>query len=92
MSHSTGWKRDLSLERGGHFSCTDAQTIVPALEEHLDIPARTREQYIGTVDPERGTAAQRACLTAFFDQHLRGRPRDLLDGPSPSYPDVRFVP
>ncbi|MEV0375025.1 lipase [Streptomyces sp. NPDC050636] len=89
--HSTGWKRDLSLERGSHFSYTDAQSFVPALDEHLDIPAETREQYIGTVDPERSTAAQRAYVTAFFDQHLRGRPQHLLDGPSPSYPEVSFV-
>ncbi|MFG2891197.1 alpha/beta hydrolase family protein [Streptomyces sp. NPDC048248] len=90
-NRSTGWKRDLSLERGGHFSYTDAQTIVPALDEHLDIPAQTREAYIGTVDPERSTATQRAYITAFFDQHLLDRPRHLLDGPSPAYPDVRFV-
>ncbi|WP_230991764.1 alpha/beta hydrolase family protein [Streptomyces endocoffeicus] len=89
--HSTGWKRDLSLERGAHFSYTDAQTIVPALDERLDIPAQKREEYIGTVDPTRSTAAQRAYLTAFFHQHLRGRPQHLLDGPSPSHPDVRFV-
>ncbi|MDH6228797.1 dienelactone hydrolase [Streptomyces sp. MJP52] len=88
---STGWKRDLSLERGGHFSYTDAQTIVPALDEHLDVPARTREQFIGTVDPERSTAAQRAYITAFFDRHLLGRQRPLLDRPSPAHPDVRFV-
>ena len=89
--HSTGWKRDLSLEGASHFSYTDAQSFVPALDERLDIPAETREQYIGTVDPERSTAAQRAYVTAFFDQHLRGRPQPLLDGPSPSYPEVRFV-
>ncbi|MFE9065591.1 alpha/beta hydrolase family protein [Streptomyces violaceusniger] len=89
--HSTGWQRDLSLERGGHFSYTDAQTIVPALDDRLDIPAQRREQVIGTVDAGRSTAAQRAYLPAFFDQHLRGRPRDLLDGPSPSHPDVPFV-
>lgn len=89
--HSTGWKRDLSLERGSHFSYTDAQSFVPALDERLDIPAKTREQYIGTVDPERSTAAQRAYITAFFDQHLRGRPQHLLDGPSPAYPEVSFV-
>lgn len=89
---STGWKRDLSLERGGHYSYTDLQTIMPAMDEHLDIPAQTRAQYIGTVDPERSTAAQRAYLTAFFDQHLRGLPRHLLNGPSPAHPEVRFVP
>ncbi|MEU8876387.1 hypothetical protein AB0D24_35645 [Streptomyces javensis] len=57
---------------------------MPALDERLDIPAQQREQYIGTVDPTRSTAAQRAYLTAFFHQHLRGRPQHLLDGPSPS--------
>ncbi|MFD7300494.1 alpha/beta hydrolase family protein [Streptomyces pharetrae] len=88
---STGWKRDLSLERGGHFSYTDFQTLLPTLDAHLDIPAETLEMYIGTVDAERSTAAQRAYLTAFFDRHLRDRPRPLLDGPSPAHPDIRFV-
>ncbi|MDI3421650.1 alpha/beta hydrolase family protein [Streptomyces luteolus] len=89
--HSTGWKRDLSLERGSHFSYTDAQSFVPALDKHLDIPAELRERYVGTVDSERSTAAQRAYLTAFFDQHLRGRPQRLLTGPSPSFPEINFV-
>lgn len=89
--HSTGWKRDLSLERGSHFSYTDAQSFVPALDEQLDIPEKLRRQYIGTVDPERSTAAQRAYTTAFFDQHLRGRPHHLLDAPSPSHPEIDFV-
>ncbi|WP_306427357.1 alpha/beta hydrolase family protein [Streptomyces sp. CS227] len=88
---STGWKRDLSLTRGSHFSYTDAQSFVPALDEHLDIPGPLREQYIGTVDPVRSTAAQRAYIAAFFDQHLRQRPQELLDGPSAAHPEVRFV-
>ncbi|WP_262415294.1 alpha/beta hydrolase family protein [Streptomyces gougerotii] len=89
--HSAGWKRDLSLVGGSHFSYTDAQSFVPALDERLDLPAGLREQYVGTVDPGRSTAAQRAYLAAFFDQHLRKRPQDLLDGPSSAHPDVRFV-
>ncbi|MET9666805.1 lipase [Streptomyces sp. NPDC006475] len=88
---STGWKRDLTLEQGSHFSYTDAQSFVPALDERLDVPAHLREQYIGTVDPERSTAAQRAFITAFFEQHLRDRPQDLLNGPSSAHPEVRFI-
>ncbi|MGW2331734.1 alpha/beta hydrolase family protein [Streptomyces sp. NPDC001700] len=88
---STGWKHDLSLERGSHFSYTDAQSFVPALDETLDIPAHLREQYVGTVDPGRSVAAQRAYVGAFFDQHLRGRPQDLLNGPSPAHPEVHFI-
>ncbi len=64
---------------------------MPALDERLDVPAQLREQYIGTVEPERSTAAQRAFITAFFDQHLRDRPQDLLNGPSSTHPEVRFI-
>ncbi|MFC7743561.1 hypothetical protein ACFQXA_25290 [Nocardiopsis composta] len=49
------------------------------------------EDSIGTVDPERSVAAQRAYLTAFFDEHLRGEEQPLLDGPSPDHPDVAFI-
>ncbi|GIH95178.1 lipase [Planobispora siamensis] len=30
----------------------------------------------------------RAYVTAFMDRHLRGRGRELLDGPSPAFPEV----
>jgi hypothetical protein len=49
------------------------------------------ESATGTVDPGRITGSLRACLTAFFDQHLRHRPQPLLAGPSPANPDVTFV-
>jgi hypothetical protein len=29
-------------------------------------------------------------VTAFFDLHLRGIPRPLLDGPTPAHPEVQF--
>ena len=32
----------------------------------------------------------RAYVRAFFDQHLRSKPRALLDQPSPRYPEVMF--
>lgn len=49
------------------------------------------ERKIGTVEPERAVAAQRAYVTSFFDRWLRGRDDHLLDGPSPGYPEVVFV-
>ena len=33
----------------------------------------------------------RACVLAFFDQHLRGEPQALLDQPSARYPEVTCV-
>ena len=42
----------------------------------------------GTVDAERTHAILGAYSLAFFDEHLKGRPSPLLDGPSPHFPEV----
>ena len=38
----------------------------------------------------RSLDISRAYVLAFFDQHLRGEPRSLLDGASARYPEVGF--
>lgn len=90
-NRSTGWKRDLNVPAASHYSYTDVQAILPALDGELDIPAGDRADLVGTVDPERMTASVRAYVTAFFDRALLGRHRPVLDRPSPRHPDVRFI-
>ncbi|GGQ30892.1 putative dienelactone hydrolase [Actinomadura coerulea] len=90
-NRSTGWKRDLNVPAASHYSYTDVQAILPALDGALDVPAEHRTALIGTVDPERMTASVRAYVTAFFDRALLGRHRPVLDRPSPRHPDVRFI-
>ncbi|MEU8304621.1 lipase [Actinomadura sp. NPDC048955] len=90
-NHSTGWKRDLNVPTASHYSYTDVQSVLPALDAELDIPAEDRAALIGTVDPGRMTASVRAYVTAFFDRALLGRHRPVLDRPSPRFPDVRFI-
>ncbi|WP_243769055.1 alpha/beta hydrolase family protein [Streptomyces cyanogenus] len=89
--NSTGWKRDLWTEAAEHNSFTDYQTVLPGLAERLTLPKGLLSRMVGTVDPARFTMSRRAYLTAFFDQHLRGRHQPLLDGPSPLHPYVRFI-
>jgi hypothetical protein len=50
------------------------------------------QDWIGTLDPARAVRIQQAYPLAFFDQHLRHRIRHLLDGPSPAFPEVEFIP
>ncbi|MGV9304931.1 alpha/beta hydrolase family protein [Nonomuraea sp. NPDC003727] len=88
---SSGWKRDLSMPEAMHYSFTDLQSFLPQLDERLDVVPEVRAKRIGTVDPTRSVAAQRAYLGAFFDQSLKHRTRPLLRGESPDHPDVRFV-
>ncbi|QKV97871.1 lipase [Streptomyces sp. NA02950] len=89
--NSTGWKRDLWTETAEHNSFTDYQTVLPGLAEHFTLPKGLPTQMVGRVDARRFTASRRAYLTAFFEQHLRGRHQRLFDGPSPRHPDVRFI-
>jgi predicted dienelactone hydrolase len=81
---STGWLLDLNVPAGRHYTYTDAQWLLPQLDgDHTG--------FIGTADPAAVTNAQRAYVTAFFDQHLKNRPQSLLCGPSPRFPDVSFI-
>lgn len=85
---------ELYLEKAEHMSFTDQQWILPRVDAEygLDSPAGEKlMSTIGTIDPDRSVAAQRAYLTAFAEQELRGEEQPLLDGPSKEHPDVEFV-
>ncbi|UNO43911.1 hydrolase [Streptomyces sp. MST-110588] len=89
--NSTGWHRDLTLTGSRHATFTDAGSLVPQIARQLGLPAKTVTENVGTVDPGRALAAQRAYMAAFFDRWLCGRDSHLLDGPSGRFPEMRFV-
>ncbi len=80
--HLDGWKRWLTVEGSGHFTFTD----LPVLAEQLGLPVDPAAPLSGT----RSAQITRAYTAAFLDQHLRGRPQPLLDGPTPGNPEVVF--
>lgn len=86
---------ELYMERAEHMSYLDTQWIFPQLDERLepDSPSWDDEMRasVGTIDPEASTAAQRAYITAYLDEHVRGVERPLLDGPSDEHPEVEFI-
>ncbi|MDI9836174.1 MULTISPECIES: alpha/beta hydrolase family protein [unclassified Streptomyces] len=73
-----GWKRWTTVTGADHGSFTD----VPLLGELAGIPDTAALPYA------RGAHLTRAYVAAFFDRHLKGLPRPLLDGPSPAYPEI----
>jgi dienelactone hydrolase len=91
-SNQCGWRLDVTLRGSAHGSFQDLQTGGPQIAEALGLPPATFEPLIGTVDPDRSIAAQRAYIGAFFDLDLRHRDGHLLDGPSPQFPEIEFVP
>ncbi|GJF23422.1 alpha/beta hydrolase family protein [Streptomyces sp. HO565] len=76
-----GWKRWLTFDGAGHFSFTD----FPWLGDQLGLPDPAVP-----LSGERGWSLTRDYVAAFFDLHLRGVPGPLLDGPTPSRPEVGF--
>lgn len=89
-ANQRGWKRDLYLRGGStHMAYSDLQVVVPQLGSR--VTPEKREAVIGTIDPRRSVAAQRDYIGAFFDLHLKGRDRHLLDGESPRHPNIDFI-
>jgi dienelactone hydrolase len=76
----------LSIKGAKHFNFSD-------LPLRLLPPVRllfNKAGYIGSIHPERGLEITNAYLVAFFDRYLKNIDADLLHGPSPTYPEVRF--
>ncbi|MFJ9780143.1 alpha/beta hydrolase family protein [Amycolatopsis sp. NPDC101161] len=74
----TGWKRWLEVAGTLHASFTDVGLIGDQLG--VDVGA--------TTSAARTQEITRTYVNAFFDQHVRGEPRPVLD--TPAYPEVSF--
>ncbi|WP_242907943.1 alpha/beta hydrolase family protein [Actinomadura terrae] len=90
-----GWRRNVQLKGSAHNSYTDLVAQVPQLFEAGLMSREGVIQTIGTDDPSRAARAldaERAVIGSFFDLQLRHRNNHLLDGPTPRFPDLSFVP
>jgi hypothetical protein len=65
--------------------------LYPEIAPLIGLPPSQRAQLIGTVDPGRAVAAQRAYIRVFFDRTLRHHDGHLIDGPSPRFPEIQFI-
>ncbi|MFJ5098015.1 alpha/beta hydrolase family protein [Streptomyces sp. NPDC088557] len=74
-----GWKRWVTVAGSDHGTFCDA----PVLAGHFGLPQPE-------LPVDRAVAVTRTYVAAFFDQHLRGRDRPILDGPTPANPEVHF--
>ncbi|MGW5777806.1 alpha/beta hydrolase [Streptomyces sp. NPDC003863] len=74
-----GWKRWITVAGSEHFTFSDG----PVIKRHFGLPQPE-------LPADRAVAVTRAYVAAFFDQHLRGLPRPILDGPTPANPEVHF--
>ncbi|MGW6690469.1 alpha/beta hydrolase family protein [Streptomyces sp. NPDC054961] len=87
-----GPRLDIQAEGAAHFSYGDNEALFPQVAKIYGWSGQQLQDVIGTLDPEQAVRIQQAYPLAFFDQHLRHRPGHLLDGPSPAFPAVTFLP
>jgi predicted dienelactone hydrolase len=90
-SHLTGWRLNIQAEGAVHPSYCDLQWLLPQVAKATGMTDEELQGWIGTLDPARAVRIQQAYPLAFFDLHLRGRREHLLDGPSPAFPEVKFI-
>ncbi|MDX3195332.1 lipase [Streptomyces sp. MN03-5084-2B] len=67
LAHQRGPVRTQHLPDGEHFSYTDYQVLLP----RLGLDPASLAPFIGTADPDRSVARQRATLSAFFGKYLK---------------------
>ncbi len=91
-SHLKGWRLNVQADGAVHQSYGDIQILMPQLAKLVGMSDEELREWIGTLDPARAVKIQQAYPLAFFDRHLRHDHRGrLLDGPSPAFPEVRYL-
>lgn len=85
--HSSGWKRDLNLPNGRHYSFVDYQALIPWFQRFFTVPEELIANTIGTANADQVLRAMRTYIPAFFDQHLRHRPSDWTH----ALPETKFI-
>jgi predicted dienelactone hydrolase len=75
------WAYGVAVRGATHFDFTDLSFYSPLLKF---------TQAFGPIDRDRMVEIINDYTLAFFDKHLMGQVRPLLDGPSADFPDVEF--
>ncbi|MFK0046017.1 alpha/beta hydrolase family protein [Streptomyces sp. NPDC090741] len=91
-SHLRGWRLNIQAQGAVHVSYGDNEALFPQVAKLYGWSGQQLQDVIGTLDPDQAVKIQQAYPLAFFDEHLRHRRGHLLDGPSPAFPAVTFLP
>ncbi|MFE2481150.1 alpha/beta hydrolase family protein [Streptomyces sp. NPDC059389] len=91
-SHLRGWRLNIQAQGAVHVSYGDHEALYPQVAKVYGWSGQQLQDVIGTLDPDQAVRIQQAYPLAFFDEHLRHHRGRLLDGPSPAFPAVTYLP
>jgi len=89
--NSSGWKLDLAVPNGAHYTFTDYISLFPQLDSKLSISQQVIKGSTGTGDYSQVIDAQRNYVSAFFDLHLKNISQELLKSTSNIYPEIDII-
>jgi predicted dienelactone hydrolase len=87
-----GWRLNVQADGALHGGYCDHQWLIPQLARITGMSDEELAGWIGTLNPGSAVRIQQAYPLAFFDLHLRHRRQRLLEGPSRTFPEMRFLP
>ena len=87
-----GWRLNVQAVGAVHSAYVDHQWLVPQLATIIGMSEAELESWVGTLDPARAVRIQQAYPLAFFDLHLRRHRSHLLNGPTPAFPEMQYLP
>lgn len=86
----TEWERDVIVNDTQHWSFTDFVAAVDILGLNKTSPRILA--LVGTIEADRAVEIQRRYVRDFLDWLFGRGGGGLVDGPSPSFPEVNFIP
>ena len=86
-----GWRVDLRLAGAEHLAFSDGAVLYPQAASALGLTTSQLAQLVGTISGDRAVAVESTYVRAFFDRWLRHHDSCLLAGPSPRYPEIKFI-
>jgi dienelactone hydrolase len=91
-SRLRGWRLNVQANGALHGGYCDHQWLIPQLATITGMSDEELADWIGTLNPTGAVRIQQAYPLAFFELHLRHRRQRLLEGPTPAFPQVRYLP
>ncbi|WP_029192855.1 FtsX-like permease family protein [Paenibacillus harenae] len=88
---STGWKYDIAVPKGMHYTYTDYQVLLPQMDSKLSLAPGIVQSAIGTSDAVEMLEAQRTYIAAFFDLHLKGIAQNIFELEESPFEEVEIV-
>ncbi|GGD81064.1 alpha/beta hydrolase [Paenibacillus nasutitermitis] len=88
---STGWKYDIAIPKGMHYTFTNYQVLMPQIDSNLSLSPGIIQSSIGTANADEMLEAQITYVASFFELHLKGIAQEIFELKESPFEEVEIV-